>query len=100
MSELQKCPECPWTGYGLSVHIGVMHHSIKQQKERARLIERIATLLETTENITMPEILRLSQILLERADEEQKRRKAESKEIENIYNQVRERLLMMPGGLK
>ena len=100
MSDLQKCPECPWTGYGLPIHIGVMHSSVMKKRAHARRIEQIATLLEHTEDITMQEVNRLALILLDVADTMEERRQKELEEQERMYNELRERLLPRVGGSK
>lgn len=100
MSGLQKCPECPWTGYGVGVHFSVMHRSLKEQRERSRRIELIATLLEHADGITMEDIRRFSLILAELAVKVHEARHKEIEEQERIYNELRTKLLPEIGGIK
>ena len=100
MSDLQKCPECPWIGYGLDIHLGIMHHSFKKQQEVSRKIEQIAALLEDSDYIAIQDLRRLTSVLVGLLDRVRAKRQKEGEEELRIYNEFRDMLVSKVGGTR
>lgn len=100
MSGMQKCPECPWIGYGLEIHIGIRHRSYKKRKEISDKIQRIARVLEQAEEAPLGEISKLMDVLADLAERTRKKRQKEIELAEYNYDHIREKILSVKGGVK